>query len=100
MIVQGNPCTRCGSTDRYSGRDGCVSCIKAGSAAWYQANKDRKRATEAAWVEANRDRKNGINRGYQRRKRLPQIHHEMLVNSGLMIEDHQDKETISGAIPD
>ena len=90
MIVQGNPCKRCSSTQRYKSGD-CVSCKKTVSAAWYAANKDRKYATNRAWAEANPGMMRDYRRHYERKKRQTKNLHELLCNIGRMIEDHKDK---------
>jgi hypothetical protein len=52
--LTGKPCVRCGSTHRYSS-GGCVACVTARSAAWYQANRESTNVRSAAWYRSHRE---------------------------------------------
>lgn len=51
---QGRPC-KLGHTERYACNGGCVTCIQVRSAAWKQANPEKRRARAAAWYEAHHE---------------------------------------------
>ena len=55
-IIQGKPCVKCGSTDRYGRKGNCVPCRRESSAKWRAENPERKRALGAKWRAENRER--------------------------------------------
>lgn len=82
---QGNPCQKCGGTERYISNWRCVRCISTDKKvyntlnkervikvvnAWREANKDRLVEQTKAWREANKERLVAVHKAYYEANKL------------------------------
>ena len=49
-------CKKCDTETEHNAHGGCRVCVRANSAKWAAANRDRVRATTKAWADANQDK--------------------------------------------